>query len=679
MAALRGRPWLYITGALLAAAVVLVAVWNWDWFIPRVERIASAKLGRPVHIAHLHVRIARNPVLEVDGLVVDNPPGFPAPGPFARIARLAVTLNGPAWLHGRVVVVPSIVVDKPDVNATALPDGRNNWTFQAFGAPSGKSPGSSPKIGDLRITDGHVHAVDPKLKADFHIDIATSAAAQDHPAQIVAQAHGTYADQPITGRFTGGALLTLRDRKNPYPIDLALANGDTHVTLRGTVQDPLAFAGTNLKVSLAGQSLARLTPLFGVPAPATPPYTLTGDVSYADKRIRLEHLVGQMGRSDLDGDIAIDPGPQRPVATVNLHSRQVDLADLGGMIGGTPGTATTPGETPQQRETLRRADASPWLIPHTKLDLPRLKAADVTLHYRGDHIEGKFIPLDDVVADVTIKDGALRAHPVSFGVGRGRILLDLAAAETPAHQLRARADVDFRQVDVARLMSATHAFGGAGTIGGHAVVEGIGDSVAAILGDGDGELKLFMVGGDLSALLVDLSGLEFGNALFSALGLPKKTQVRCLITDFALQDGQMRTRTLLLDTVEANVIGKGAFNLRDELIDYQLRTQPKHFTIGSLPAPINITGHLKSPSIRPDAKELAARGALAVGLGVLLSPVAALLPTIQLGLGKNNDCGALLREAHGTPNPANDRPANDRPANDRPAGDRPAGDRNETR
>jgi len=39
-------------------------------------------------------------------------------------------------------------------------------------------------------------------------------------------------------------------------------------------------------------------------------------------------------------------------------------------------------------------------------------------------------------------------------------------------------------------------------------------------------------------------------------------------------------------------------------------------------------------------------------LGVVLTPLAALLPTIQLGLGKDNDCGALIRRAENTPNPA---------------------------
>ena len=170
-----------------------------------------------------------------------------------------------------------------------------------------------------------------------------------------------------------------------------------------------------------------------------------------------------------------------------------------------------------------------------------------------------------------------------------------------------------------------------------------------MLGRGDGQLKLFMTGGDLSAILIDLAGLDLGNALLSAIGIPRRTDLRCMIADFGLKDGQVDTRTLLLDTTEANVIGSGAINLTDEKIDYKLKTEPKHFNIGSLPAPIIIKGPLKSPSVAPEYKSLALRGAAAAILGVVATPLAALIPTVQLGLGDDNDCVALLKTVGAPP------------------------------
>jgi uncharacterized protein involved in outer membrane biogenesis len=128
----------------------------------------------------------------------------------------------------------------------------------------------------------------------------------------------------------------------------------------------------------------------------------------------------------------------------------------------------------------------------------------------------------------------------------------------------------------------------------------------------------------------------------SALGIPNRATLNCMVTDFALHNGVVSAQTMLLDTSEANVTGAGSVNLRDEDLDLTLRTQAKHFSIGSLPAPIDIRGTFKDPSIRPDAAILGARVGAAVGLGILLTPLAALIPTIQLGLGEDNDCARLI-------------------------------------
>ena len=659
MAKRRARPWHFVLAALPLAVAATWGMWSWDWVIPPVVRLAGGRLGRPVQIGHLHLRLAWNPVLTADDVVIGNPPGFDPPGfdqpgsdpagtaPFARLPRLLVTLDGRAWWHGQGLVLPAIVLDRPELTATERADGRNNWTF-----PTGGATGAGVRIGNLSITDGHAHVVLAPQHADFRLDIATPTPAAGGPAQLVVQAQGSYADQPITARLVGGALLSLRDAANPWPIDLTLTNGATTVALHGSVQDPLAFAGTALHVDLAGKNLADLLPLTGLAAPATPPYRLTAELTYTDRRLRLDHLGGHIGSSDIAGAIEVTQGAVRPQITADLHARQVDLADFGGVIGGTPGRLGTPDQTAQQRAAIVQAAASPTLLPSGPLDLPQMQAADVTLHFRGEHIIGRSVPLDDVAADMTVVNGAVRIHPLSFGVGRGRITADIAADATGLHAVHTRTEVSFRQVDLARLLAATHRFAGAGTIGGAATLEGSGDSVAAILGSGNGELKLFMSGGELSALLVDLSGLEFGSALLAALGVPKQTPIHCLVADFALRHGQMETRTLLLDTAAANVIGKGSINLARETIDYQIRTEPKHFSIGSLPAPIDITGRLRHPRIAPDAKDVAIRGALAAGLGVLLTPLAALLPTIQLGLGADNNCGALIQSARRTPDPA---------------------------
>ncbi len=570
-------------------------------------------------------------------------PAFRRDSRFARIDQLSVAIDVLGFLHDRSNIrFPRIEVHHPVVEVATGPSGEPNWNLgTGSSASSGSSSGPSFQIGDLRIDDGHAHVVIPKLKSDFALDVATrEPAEQGKEAQIVVDAKGTYAAQPITGRFIGGALLSLRDPAKPYPIDLRLANGPTHVTMTGTVQDPLAFKGADIKLDLAGPDMAQLYHLTGVPIPETPPYQVTGNLDYADRKIRFTNFAGRLGHSDIEGSIAVDPGAERPKVTADLASRLVDLTDLGGFIGATPGKAGE-GQTPQQQREKVEAAKSPNLLPDQPLNLPKLQAADVELKYRGKRIQGRSMPLDNLAVDATIQNGGIRVHPISFGVGAGEI--STVADITPAGKaLNLKADVSFRQVDVGRLLSATHVFGGAGTIGGRAVVSGTGNSIAQILGSGNGDVKLFMTGGDLSALLVDLAGLDFGNALLSALGIPKRAPVRCLVAHLPLEQGVLNTQILVVDTTEANVVTTGSINLRNETIDYQIKTDPKHFSIGALPVPIDVRGPLKAPSILPDPKQLAVRGGAAAALGVLLTPLAALLPTIQLGLGKDTDCSATI-------------------------------------
>ena len=104
-----------------------------------------------------------------------------------------------------------------------------------------------------------------------------------------------------------------------------------------------------------------------------------------------------------------------------------------------------------------------------------------------------------------------------------------------------------------------------------------------------------------------------------------------------MRQGTVDIKEMLLDTEEARVTGKGTLDLRDQTMDMSLTTRSKHFSIGSLPGPINLTGAITSPSIRPGA-EVAARAGAAVGLGIVLTPLGALLPTVQFGVGNDDAC-----------------------------------------
>src|SRR6266480_2283507 len=91
------------------------------------------------------------------------------------------------------------------------------------------------------------------------------------------------------------------------------------------------------------------------------------------------------------------------------------LSDLGGFIGTTPGRLSTANQSPSQKQELARKEASPKLLPDTPINLPKLRAADVKLRYRGEHILGRSVPLDNLVVNLSILEGKIALEPISSG------------------------------------------------------------------------------------------------------------------------------------------------------------------------------------------------------------------------------------------------------------------------
>ena len=339
----RRRVLLGVFGGLVFLVVLLVLFWRWDWFLPIVESKASAALGRKVTASHLHVRLGRVTTVVLDDVSVAEPDGFSAERPVATVKHLTVAVGVLDYIRGQGLVVPRVDVDGADADIVSRADGSNNYTFKFMEpskTPAAKNSGAGPKIGVVTIEDSRIDVAMAKLKAKMHLDVHTTQDPSDvNKNRVVVAAKGTYAAQPITGNLVAGALLSLRDKATPYPIDLQVANGATRVSLVGTVEDPLKFSGANLRLVFQGSDMAQLYALTGIPIPTTPPYRVAGHLDYTKARIVFRDFEGKLGSSDLGGTISVDPGTKPISVDANLHSHSVNLVDLGGFIGASPGHA----------------------------------------------------------------------------------------------------------------------------------------------------------------------------------------------------------------------------------------------------------------------------------------------------------------------------------------------------
>ena len=622
--------WLCWSGAAIVGLVGVVAVSSPLWLRPLVERQLSAKFSRPVTIDRLHWHVANTLEASAERVVIGNPNGFStAEEPFARISRVTAHLDLAASFRRRQVVIASLELEGPVLRVVAAPDGRENYRVAAPTA-------SGSSIGVVRIQNGRARVSLASVHADFEVTFTTEQGTGDATlTRVVAEARGTYAGQPAQGRFAAEVPADMADPSRPWPIDLKVQNGPTSVAAKGTLKDLTGGRSATLDLRIAGPDMALLEPLTAVPFPATPPYDLRGKLDYAAGVYRASGITGRLGRSDVDGAVKVVTGREpRPEITAEVHSREATLGDIVSLLSGQPGPPGTPGQMPQQRAQAARAEAearaNPRLLPQAPLRLPDLRQIDVHLAYHADRLQGASMPFDNLALRADLADGVIAVHPVSFGVGQGKISGDVSIAPQSEGALRALADIRLDRVDVSRLLRTSGASQGAGALSGTARLEGAGRSIAEILGGADGAASLWMTGGDVNAVFVDLAGLRLGSALLASLGGQPKTRVACFVADLAVRQGVMLSRKLLLETEDAVTEGAGSVDLKRERVDVRLRTQSKRLTVGVLPAPLLVSGTLKNPHAAPDPASPAGQGGIA---GVL-----AALPTVQLGTDEGSPC-----------------------------------------
>src|SRR5690349_7695960 len=129
MGSRRAWAWGLGVGLPLVALALFLALFRWDWLIPIVEAQASAKLGRPVTIEHLHVSLGRTTTITAEDLKVGNPPGFEGDAPFAAIPRASLAVDVGAYIKNRSIVIPEIALDRPALEVIGHEDGSNNYSF----------------------------------------------------------------------------------------------------------------------------------------------------------------------------------------------------------------------------------------------------------------------------------------------------------------------------------------------------------------------------------------------------------------------------------------------------------------------------------------------------------------------------------------------------------------------
>ncbi len=619
---------------LLAGAYFLL--WDWNYLRGYASERASGAAGRKIEIANIDVDLGWVTHIRLEGLTIANAPWAKAEA-LSKLEQADVSIQLMPLLRGRLVL-PEVYLRRPEIALEKNADGKSNWDFSEnpagvaaaeTAAPDERS--EFPIIGTLRIDEGKVRYVDQVQGLDVDLDISTAVGEAGRKDTLRLQGVGQLANEPFKLDLVGGSILSLREGSEPYPFSITVQAGQTRVAVEGTAQDPIQLSGFDASLKLSGPSLSKLFPVLGVALPPTPRYSIEGRLTRQETLWSFTDFAGQVGNSDLKGSLQFRTGDDkiRPRLTGRMVSTNLNFKDLGGLVGA---------DSEQKKDTGR-------VLPDAPIDLERLRAMDADVRFEAARIVGPAVPINKLSTHVVLQNGVATLKPLkftlAFGEIEGMLRLD-GSRQVPVVET----DVDLRRISLGELLPKSIGKESAGLLAGQVRLKGAGRSTAEVLGNADGRISLFMAGGQLNLVIAELAGLDVAEAVALLIGNKEKVHpIRCFVTDFEVKQGVLIPNAIVLDTTDTNITGDGSISLKDEGLDLVIRPQPKDFSPLTLRAPILIRGSFAKPRVLPDPATLAARIGASVALGVVLTPLAALLPLIEAGLGKDSDCYGLITQA----------------------------------
>ena len=624
---------------VLTALVIFLSVYNWNSMRGYIGEKVSEKYGRKFTINGnlevdffpfpLHVRAEQVHLANAD---------WGTGGDMLDLQKIDFSLSLLSLLKGEVVL-PEVSLTDPQILLEVSPDGKRNWILDTKNNKEGKTP----RIEILSVNRGTLTFRDPTIKTDMTVNVSPASALEDaRQSEIKFSAQGKFKGLATKASGQGGKVMSLFDMQTPYPVKGEIEIGETHISVDGTVTGLSTFAAVDAHVKVKGNDLAALSPLITIPLPASPPYKVSGQLIRTDQTWKFNKFSGMIGDSDIAGDFNIDVGGKKPFIRANLVSRQLDLDDLGGLIGAPPQTGAGETASPAQKKNAKKVASNPRVLPDMEFKFERLNTINADVKLSATSIRGIKHPLDDLKAHMKILDGKVTLEPLNFGVAGGNVISNIVL-NTAVEPHTSEADITIKKLELNKLFPTVKLTNTSiGLIGGRAKFHASGNSIAKLLGSAEGQAGFSMAGGHISNLLLEIIGIDGAEIIKFLLGGDKTVAVRCMVADFKVNDGVMSPDVLVLDTDDTNIVGEGTVNLKNETLDLVFKPLPKDMSFLSARSPLFARGTFKNPKFSPDMKKVASRTGAAVVLGTLLTPLAAILPLIETGPGKDSDCADLL-------------------------------------
>lgn len=642
--------WTLAIGFAVVATIIGLIVLAWTilfvtkgrFLKPTFESIASRMTERQVKVAgdfqfYFDIIDAR---FVADGMTISNPTWASKPN-FFEAKHIATRIKTIPALFGERRA-EWLVLDGGKVDAEWDAQKRNTWTF---GDPNQKGePFQWPTIGRADVTSTEVRYIDPQLFLRTDIKVGDIAAGDTRiDGKVPFTGTGTLRSKPFT---MYGALLSPNSTVTfgRTRFEMHARSGPTYLDLNGILPAATQIEGSDLNLKVRGPNVRLLFDFLGVAAPDTRTYWFTSKLTKAGGEWRFTRINGRYGASDLHGKMTISFPKERLFLDAMFDSNLVDIIDVGPFIGYAPQALAAQG--PQA--AVAQTGGTPRILPDAPLRMESIRNFDAHILYKVKDFRNPKFPISNVDLTFDLDKSLMTLSPLSFDIAGGKLASDITInARVPA--VITDYDIRLSPTPMSKLLAGfgVAQAGTTGTVKARIKMQGTGDTLRDSLATSNGRIAIILPKGTFWTQYVQLAEFDIGLFLQKLIQdkLKKPIEINCGLLGFTVRDGVAAADPILIDTDKNVMTATGGFSFKDESLDMNFRADGKKFSLFSGQSPVGIKGYFAQPGINIISPQLLTRGGVGLGLGLVASPLAAVLAFVDVGDAKAAACGPVLAGA----------------------------------
>ncbi|WP_420549452.1 AsmA family protein [Curvivirga sp.] len=431
-----------------------------------------------------------------------------------------------------------------------------------------------------------------------------------------------------------------------YPANLNVSIFDLHVKsgqkvdakLTGSIQNLLSEREMNLGYNLKLADLSRTARKFGLKLPGWKNVKLEGDLSsMKDEYFDVKNFMLQVQDSDISGNVQISLKKDVPEINAVLSSQRIVMGDLRKSQAHKLSAAAKTQQTEESHQettshlgrkyTENRVDFKEPTKPRVKLyrlskaeiDLSKLKSANVNLDVSINKLEEGDLAISPLNVKASLVNGTLKTQKLELGDGDGHLAEGYMNFDTSSGQIDTDVVLKAKEFNVDALLSV---IGYTKLINGDVQVsldlKTKGKSPQQLASNMQGHVQMAMANGVMNADSITKyfgAGAAVFTELFTGGRADDGVKIYCFIADYPIDQGIMKTKSLLFDSTVSTITSTGTIDLGQEEIDLVVTPQGDILGIGAA-LPVIVSGDFRKFNVYPDPA-----GTVASLTGTVLSGV----------------------------------------------------------